>query len=279
MRALALAAAVLSCALLVGGAAAQQSKGGSDRTAARVGGQTISRADVMAAEYMLPGQYRNAPPDVLYGVLLEEVVDSRLLAIEARKQKIHDDPDLKRRLARIEEQLLREAFIQRYVTRQLPEAVQRKKYDELVATVPRPEEVRARHILVKTKEEAEAVLKQLRGGADFAQLAKEKSADGSAGQGGDLGYFAKDTMVGPFAEAAFAAKAGELVPNPVETRLGWHVIKVEDRRLAPTPSFEEIKDDLFVQLSREAVLALLVKLKSETKVEYFNYDGSLRAKP
>ena len=278
MRVLAFGAVVLACALAVGGAEAQQSKGAAEGTAARVGGQTISRADVMAAEYMLPGQYRNAPPDVLYGVLLDEVVDSWLLAIEARKQKLHEDPDFKRRLARIEEQVLREAFIQRYVARQLPESVQRKKYDELVASVPRPEEVRARHILVKTKEEAEAVLKQLRGGADFAQLAKEKSSDGSAAEGGDLGYFTKDGMVGPFAEAAFAVKPGELVPNPVETQFGWHVIKVEDRRLAPTPSFEEIKGDLLVQLSREAVLSLLVKLKSETKVDYFNYDGTPRAK-
>jgi peptidyl-prolyl cis-trans isomerase C len=280
MRLLVFGGFMLVCVLAgASQASARQGKAQADGVAARIAGQTISRADVLAAQDMMPAQYRRAPAEAIYGVLLEEVVDSRLLAIEARKARLHEDPALKRRLARVEEQILREAYVQQYVAKQLPESVQRKKYDELVASIPRPEEVRARHILVKTKDEADAILKQVQGGADFAQIAKEKSTDGTAAEGGDLGYFTRDQMLAPFVEAAFALKPGDLAAAPVETEFGWHVIKVEDKRLAVPPSFEDIKDELLVQLSREQVLQLLKKIKSDTKIEYFNFDGTPRAKP
>ena len=130
-----------------------------------------------------------------------------------------------------------------------------------VAKMPEREEVRARHILVKTKAEADGVIKALGAkGATFEAVAKEKSKDGSAAQGGDLGYFTKDMMVPEFAEAAFALKPGEVSKAPVQTQFGWHVIKVEDRRMAKAPPFEEVQPQLQAQLSREEVLSLFQNL-------------------
>src|ERR1700739_5083039 len=96
------------------------------------------------------------------------------------------------------------------------------------------EEVHARHILVEGEDEAKAIIEQLKGGADFAKLAKEKSKDPGAAEGGDLGYFTKDQMVPEFAEVAFKLDKGQ-VSEPVKTQFGWHIIKVEARRSAPPP--------------------------------------------
>ncbi len=270
----AIKAAVTAASLAMCGPVLAQVGAKSDGVAARFENQTISRAEVLSAQHMLPHQYRSSPPDVLYRMLLDEVIDGRILALEARKLKLHQDPEIKRRLARIEEQVLREAFVTRHIAKTLPEAEQRKRYAALVGSINRPEEVRARHILVKTKDEAEAVIKQLQGGGDFAAIAKEKSSDGSASDGGDLGYFTREGMVAPFAEAAFSLKPGELSASPVETEFGWHVIKLEDRRLTEVPPFEEVREQLFGQLTRNVMLEYLAKRKSAMKIELFNYDGT-----
>ena len=119
----------------------------------------------------------------------------------------------------------------------------RKVYDDAVKQMPSEQEVHARHILVPTEDEAKAIEDQLKKGADFATLAKEKSKDPGAADGGDLGYFTKDQMVPEFADVAFKLDKGQ-VSDPVHTQFGWHVIKVEDKRTKPTPTFDEVKGQL-----------------------------------
>ena len=122
----------------------------------------------------------------------------------------------------------------------LSDTAEHQVYDEAIKQVKNEEEVHARHILVPTEDEAKAILAQLKGGADFAALAKEKSKDPGAAEGGDLGYFTKDQMVPEFAEVAFKLDKGQL-SDPVKTQFGWHIIKVEDKRIKPTPTFEQVK--------------------------------------
>ena len=119
-----------------------------------------------------------------------------------------------------------------------------KVYDDAVKQMATEQEVRARHILVATEDEAKAILAELKKGTDFAELAKEKSKDpGAAAEGGDLGYFTKDQMVPEFAEAAFKLDKGQ-VSDPVKTQFGWHIIKVEDKRTKPVPEFDKVKDQV-----------------------------------
>ena len=125
----------------------------------------------------------------------------------------------------------------------LSDEAERKVYDEAVKQVKNEEEVHARHILVPTEDEAKAILAQLKGGADFATLAKEKSKDPGAAEGGDLGYFTKEQMVPEFSEVAFKLGKGQL-SDPVKTQFGWHIIKVEDKRTRPTPTFEQVKPQI-----------------------------------
>ena len=128
------------------------------------------------------------------------------------------------------------------------------------------EEVRARHILVENEDEAKALLDQLKGGADFATLAKEKSKDPGAAEGGDLGYFTKDQMVPEFAEAAFKLDKGQ-ISDPVKTQFGWHVIQVLDKRTKPTPSYDQVKSQLENYVARRAQADLVDNLRKSATIE------------
>jgi peptidyl-prolyl cis-trans isomerase C len=150
-----------------------------------------------------------------------------------------------------------------------------QRYEERLKSMPSEEEVHARHILVSTEDEAKSVIADLKKGATFDKLAKEKSTDKASGaEGGDLGWFKKTDMVKEFAEAAFALKKGDLSEAPIKTQFGYHVILLEDRRQAPPPSFEELSEQIREELAREAVTGMLDQLRAGAKIEKFNIDGS-----
>ncbi|MGE0093807.1 MAG: peptidylprolyl isomerase [Alphaproteobacteria bacterium] len=273
MLRLAVIAFILSAPVAV---SAQSPKSDADPVVAKVNGETIRRSEVLETQKLLPPQYRNLPLEQIYPLLLDEMIDSRLATSEARRMKLQNDPQVKRRIANAEDQILREAYFDREVTKVLTDQELRKRYDEIVAAMPKQEEIRARHIVVKTKEEAEAIIKQLQAGGDFAAIAKEKSADGSKDEGGDLGYFTKGDVVPAFWAAADALKPGEITKTPVETEFGWHVIQVEDRRTAQPPPFDSVREQLYNQLSRQVIADQLEKLRGKAKVERFNLDGTPR---
>jgi peptidyl-prolyl cis-trans isomerase C len=251
-------------------------KSDADPVVAKVNGETIRRSEVLETQKLLPPQYRNLPLEQIYPLLLDEMIDGRLATAEARRMKLQNDPQVKRRIANAEDQILREAYFDREVTKILTDQELRKRYDEIVAAMPKQEEIRARHIVVKTKEEAEAIIKQLQAGGDFAAIAKEKSSDGSKEEGGDLGYFTKSDVVPAFWAAADALKPGEITKTPVETEFGWHVIQVEDRRPVQAPPFDSVREQLYNQLSRQVIADQLEKLRAKAKVERFNLDGTPR---
>lgn len=271
--------AVIAFILSASVAASAQSpapKSGADPVVAKVNGETIRRSEVLETQKQLPPQYRNLPLEQIYPLLLDEMIDSRLATAEARRLKLQNDPEVKRRIVNAEDQILRDAYFNREVTKILTDQELRKRYDEIVAAMPKQEEIRARHIVVKTTEEAEAVIKQLQAGGDFATIAKEKSTDGSKDEGGDLGYFNKGDVVPAFWAAADALKPGEITKTPVETEFGWHVIQVEDRRPVQPPPFDSVREQLYNQLSRQVIADELEKLRSKAKVQRFNLDGTPR---
>src|SRR5215510_15534898 len=143
----------------------------------------------------------------------------------------------------------------------------RKVYDDAIAQMSKEPEVRARHILVETEDEAKAVLAELKKGTDFAELARLKSKDpGAANEGGDLGYFTKDQMVPEFAEAALKLEKGQL-SEPVKTQFGWHIIRVEDKRDRPVPPFDQVKDQIETYVVRKAQAEAIAKLRENAKIE------------
>ncbi|MBT5297433.1 MAG: hypothetical protein HOB37_00240 [Rhodospirillaceae bacterium] len=155
----------------------------------------------------------------------------------------------------------------------------RARYDKMVAGKSGAEEVHARHILVKTEDEAKAIIKDLKGGADFETLAKEKSTGPSGPNGGDLGFFAKGQMVPAFEKAAFGMDKGEVTDEAVKTQFGYHVIKVEAKRKSEAPSFEKMEQQLRTELSQEKATTFVASLRKGAKIERFDLEGKPLEKP
>ena len=254
--------------------AQQSGQPAKDPVVATVNGQPIRLSDLEVAQQALPQQYRSMPLQAVFPALLDRMIDSKLVVLEGRKTKVNDDPAFKKRMAFVEDQVLQDFWIQREIARQVTQEKLQKRYEERLSSMPAEEEVHARHILVSTEDEAKAILAELKKGTAFDKLAKDKSTDKASGaEGGDLGWFKKSDMVKEFADAAFALKKGETSEAPVKTQFGYHIIKVEDRRKAPPPSFEELADQLREEMAREVVTAQLDQLRAGAKIEKFNIDG------
>lgn len=241
---------------------------------ANVNGLEIFRADIEEARLRLPERFNDVPLEAVYGLLVNSLIDSKLVAGEARKINLDKDPDFRKQLARIEEQVLERAFLTAYINKRITDQALAERYEEMVRQVAVKEEINARHILLETEAQAREVIAELKGGADFAELAKSRSKGPSGAEGGDLGFFGEGQMVPAFSDAAFALKPGDMTEEPVQTQFGWHVIKVEDRRTVQPPTLEESEQDLRLALSREIGAAFLQELRKSATVERFNLDGT-----
>ena len=252
-----------------------------DPVVATVNGTPIRLSELEVAQQSLPQQYRNMPLQAVFPALLDRIIDSKLVVQESKKSKVNEDPAFKKRMAFVEDQVLQDFWIQREIAKQVTAEKLQKRYEERLKQMPSEDEVRAKHILVSTEDEAKALIAELKKGAAFDKLAKEKSTDKASGaEGGDLGWFKKSDMVKEFADAAFALNKGDLTETPVKTQFGYHVIKLEDRRKAPPPSYEEMADALREEMAREVITGQLDQLRSGAKVEKFAMDGSKpEAKP
>ena len=246
-----------------------------DPIVATVNGQPVRLSDLEVAQQSLPQQYRSMPLQAVFPALLERIIDSKLVVQEGKKSKANEDPAFKKRMAFVEEQVLQDFRIQREIAKMVTAEKIQQRYQERLKSLPAEEEVHARHILVSTEDEAKALIAELKKGAAFDKLAKEKSTDKASGaEGGDLGWFKKSDMVKEFADAAFGLKKGELSETPIKTQFGYHIIQIDDRRTAPPPALEELSDQIREELAREAVTAQLDKLRAGAKIEKFNMDGS-----
>jgi len=245
-----------------------------DPIVARVNGEEIRRSALDRARTLLPEQYRQIPMEMVFKVLVDSLVDMERAAADAREQGLHRSDVFKKQMASIEKQVLqRMAFSQEMESKVTDEAV-RKRYDTFVEAAASNEEVHARHILLKTEDEAKAVIGELDGGGDFAQLARDKSTGPSGPGGGDLGFFGRGQMVPEFEEAAFKLETGTHTSTPVKTQFGWHVIKVEERRKAEPPPFEQAEEQLRAELQQTVGAAYVERLRKDAKIEHYNLDGT-----
>jgi len=248
---------------------------GGDPVVARVNGEEIHRSDVMRELQMAGPQMQQLPPQMIYPQILQKMIATRVVSQKGYAAGLQNDKEVKDRVKGLEAQVVAEDYIHKQVEPQITDAKIKERYDQLAAKFKPQDEVRARHILVKTEAEATDIIKQLKGGADFAKLAEDKSKDtGSAKQGGDLGYFVHDAMVKPFADAAFSMKVGDISDTPVKTEFGYHVIKVEDKRKSSPPPIAEVKDQISNQLGQEMTNDTIKSLEAKAKIEKFNIDGT-----
>lgn len=262
-------------------ASAKSHDSGGDEVLAVAGGNPIYKNDVEKALQRFAGAGQEKPDfskldPKMQKEFLDSYIGSKLLYQEGIKQKVQESSELKSRLKEIEEQLVRNIYISNLIQEQKTDQKIHELYDGKYKGKQGEKELRARHILVKTEDEAKKIRDELSKGADFEKLAKEKSTDPQAASGGDLGYFTESQMVPEFSKAAFALKAGE-ISQPVKTDFGWHIIKVEDVRSKSVPSFEDAKPGLEAELSRTIVESKVKALMETAKVDYKIQFGS--AKP
>lgn len=235
---------------------------------ATVNGTAITQGDVDQASTDLDPQFARLPVEQRRLAALAALIDIKALAAEGAKEKLDQTTEFKQRMAFLSDRALHNEYFKDAIVDKITDADVRARYDKEIVATPPQNEVRARHILVKTKEEAEAIIKKLNGGAKFEDLAKENSTDGSAAQGGDLGYFSAGQMVPEFEKAAFALEPGAYTKEPVQTQFGFHVIKLEDKRQQQPPAFDQVKDQVRSIIMRERYIEMVKKLREGLKITY-----------
>jgi peptidyl-prolyl cis-trans isomerase C len=243
---------------------------------ARVNGQDLRLDEVMAtAAEAMPAELRNVPPALLrtmlppqvFEQLLDRAITDRAMVAAARTAGLDQDPEIRRRVRLAEENELRDALLRREVLPRVTDDLLRARYDRDAAGRTAEAEVRARHILVANEADARAILVEIQRGANFEEVARRRSTDPAARNGGDLGFFRQGDMVPEFAAAAFALQPGQVSAAPVRTQFGWHVIKVEERRTSAGPSFEDSRDTLRQAVVEEEVLAAVQRIRAASRIE------------
>jgi peptidyl-prolyl cis-trans isomerase C len=241
---------------------------------ATVNGEKIYRSELEEAYSQLPPQAQQMGMKTVYPLLLERMVNERLIGAAASKAIPADDPEVEKQMADLRKRVVMQVYVQRQIDEKLTDDYLKQRYDEWKKANPAQPEVHARHILVDSEEKAKEVLAELEKGKDFAEAAKEHSTGPSGPNGGDLGYFTHDQMVKPFADAAFAMKPGEVSSAPVKTDFGWHIIKVEDRREKAQPSFDEMRDQLSKEATQDIAADMMAGLRDGAEIETFDIDGN-----
>ncbi|WP_409561401.1 peptidylprolyl isomerase [Hyphomicrobium sp. B1] len=259
--------ALAGAALPLAAAADDKAPASPDKVIATIDGKPITEGDLAVAESEIGSDMGTMPGPQKRASLLEFLIDNQLFAEAAEKDKLDQSADFQTRLTYLKRRALRELYFEKVIKTGVTDADARKIYDEQVKLLKPEEEVSARHILVDTEAEAKALKEKIDKGADFAQLAKENSKDpGSKDDGGNLGYFGHGQMVPQFEEVVFKLKKGE-VSDPVKTQFGWHLVKLEDRRVKQPPAFDIVKDRIIQSLLLRKAQQTAVSLRSGAKVD------------
>ncbi|MFB9266734.1 peptidylprolyl isomerase [Bradyrhizobium erythrophlei] len=258
--------AVTGClaALLVAGLPVRAAD--SDPVLAKVNGSEIRASDVALAEEELGPSLAQMDPSTRKDNVLAFLIDMKIVSKAAEDKKIENSDDFKKRLAFTRNRLLMDSLLASEGKAATTDDAMKKVYDEAAKQITGEQEVRARHILVETEDEAKAIKAELDKGADFAELAKKKSKDPGASDGGDLGFFTKEQMVPEFSAVAFTLEPGK-ISDPVKSQFGWHIIKVEEKRNRKAPDFAQVKSQIETYVTRKAQADYVAKLREAAKVE------------
>jgi peptidyl-prolyl cis-trans isomerase C len=239
-----------------------------------VEGHMIYLSDVGHAVPELPENLRGLPFDTLFPVLLDRIIDHQALVAVARREHLDNDPAVRHEIDAATDRILEGALLARNAVPNVSEDKIQARYNKLYLGKPAAEETRARHILVSTEQEAKALIAELDKGAEFATLAKDHSKDPDRENGGDLGFFRRDQVWPEFADVAFSLQPGQISQTPIHNEFGWHVVKVEERRIVAPPAYSDVHDTIKQALLREAVQQAIDEARSQLTIRKFNVDGS-----
>ncbi len=198
--------------------------------------------------------------------ILDDLIRLHLVADTAVKNGLDKDADVEQAMQLTRLNLLTQAAVKKELATLPTEQEMRAEYETFAAAQPKYE-YRARHILVATEQFAQNLIDRINKGADFAEIARKESMDGSKSQGGDLGWFTPTSMVKPFADAVMALEKGKMTTAPVQSQFGWHIIRVDDMRDLQVQDYAELQDEMRKRVQQKKVQAYLETLKKDRKIE------------
>ena len=270
-----LTAGMMTTTASVGWGQSDEAREEMSKVIATIDGDDITLNLVMALISQLPQQYQGQPFERLYDPILDDIIDTRLAAAEAKRSGIADDPLIEELAQRAYDRVMAEAWLSIEIQNRITDEMIEARYKEIAADEDSRTEIRARHILVNTETEAADIIRRLKEGESFEELAKTLSIGPSGPNGGDLGYFQRGDMVPSFADASFALEVGAISENPVQTNFGWHIIKAEDRRVIPIPPLAEIGVQIGQAMASELASKIANELYEKAKIRRLDLDEVL----
>jgi peptidyl-prolyl cis-trans isomerase C len=242
-----------------------------DTVVAIVNGSKILKNDVMTALKNMKVQ--SADTDKAFPVVVNQMINEKLIDSETAKAQIEKDPVFQARMAAAKAQLIKTVYLEKYLKDKITDKTIQAEYDKFKKANKGKEEAHARHILVASEEEAKQIIKELDGGANFEKLAQEKSTGPAAKNGGDIGFFAKGEIIPEISDAAFALKPGAYTKTPVKSQFGWHVLFLQEKRERVVPELKDIEASIRTKLGQEAIETLVKGLRAKADIKNFTMDG------
>lgn len=236
-----------------------------------VNGDKILKEDVLGAMKALAVKAEDA--EKAFPVVVDQIINEKLIDNETVKSNISADPEFQQRLAKTKAQLIKSMYLERYLADKMSEQKVKAEYNKFKKEHKGKQEVRARHILVNSEEEAKQAIKDLDGGAKFEEIAAQRSSGPTAKNGGDVGYFAKGEIIPAFSDAAFKLKPGTYTKTPIKSEFGWHVIYVEDKRSRVVPEMKEVEAAIRNKMGQDAIETLVKTLRAKADIKRFGPDG------
>jgi len=262
------------------GAVTEGQPGGGPRTEsfdpviAIVNGIGIRQSEVIEATRGLPEKYADLPVEMVYPTLVDRLIDIKLIAAEGRRADLAGDPEVRRRVFDATETIIQEVYLTRFVEDRITERGLRRRYDDFLKKNAQREEVNFRQIRLGTRQRADEVLAELQKGADFERLAAEWSNDPEGQRGGSMGWRSRPEIErifgADFANTLFTLAPGSLFAEPIQTDFGWHVVRLDDRRKLPPPSFKEVRPALVADWSSEIIADLMQRLRANADIQRFD---------
>ena len=234
---------------------------------AKVNGDEIQLKEVLDIIDQLPLDYKNQPLASYFDQIVDEVINTRLAAKAGEKSDLSDDPIVIEAMRIAAQKVLAENWLRMELAKSVTQEALAKSYDAYVADTTSREEIRASHILLEDEKSAVSVIKKLKEGLDFAQLAREMSTGPSGPNGGDLGYFGRGAMVPIFEQAAFDLEVGSFTNTPVQSQFGWHVIMLFDKRISGAKSKEEMSQQLAQNITKISFARIIETLRANAEIE------------
>ena len=249
--------------------ARQENRPKNEEILARIGDKVITSNEYREEITMLPANYKGIA-NLHKDQFLESLISKHLLLQEAKRKNLQNNEDVKKLFKRAKEEIMIQELINREITNiaEVSDSEIEEYYHENQNDYTEPAKIRASHILVDSEVVAIKILEDLKRGADFAELAKEYSLDiPTKDKGGELGYFAKGAFIAEFEQACEALKVNE-ISEPVKTDLGYHIIKIVDKKEAGPKTLEEVKDEIKNKLLLDKQMALYENLLQNLKKKY-----------